>query len=512
MTKEELARMESIERRIREIAVEEGLTTTDIIFEVVPARRMIEAMAYHFPTNYSHWTFGRDYDRIRTIYEKTGAGIPYEVVWNFEKPRAFLVASNPFALNVLTIAHVYGHVDHFLRSVYFTHGRSYADVADEARYAAKKFREYENMYGKEEVEHLIDAAMAIQWQQHPDPFYVEQDEKVTREYLMKKEKEKIEALKKILGATLSPELRKKSKRALSSAESQLKALRHKTPPEPVFDILKYIIDRAERLAPWERDVLNLFRNQMRVLAPNMRVKLLAEGWATYWHMQIMRRLFDEELLTADEHGVYLKFHSQVTQASRLQLNVYCVGPALLEHVRRYWDKGRFGPEYDQCTDPKKRERWDTGAMKGKEKIFEVSARYSDRMAVEELFSDDFIHDQELYIYKAEEQPNGDVVYTIVTRDPNKIRQAFKGSYTLYNIPSIAVTDGEYNDRGELYMHHYYNGQELHPTYREGALAQIGYLWRKPVHIQSVEDGKDKLFSYDGKRMSDKHLLIFPEQV
>src|SRR3989344_8638725 len=171
LTQGELLRMNAIERRIKEIAEEFGLSTTDIDFEVVSARRMIEAMAYHFPTNISHWSYGRDYDRIRTIYEHTGGGIPYEVVWNFERPRAYLVANNPFALNVLTIAHVFGHVDFFLRNKYLQHGRSFADIAEEARHAAVKFRAYEDSYGKDAVEKIIDAGMSLQWHQNLDPFY-----------------------------------------------------------------------------------------------------------------------------------------------------------------------------------------------------------------------------------------------------------------------------------------------------------------------------------------------------
>lgn len=509
MTKNEIARMNALERRIREIAEEEGLTTTDIIFEVVSARRMIEAMAYHFPTNYAHWTFGRDYDRIRTIYEETGAGIPYEVVWNFHVPKAFLVADNPFALNVLTIAHVYGHVDHFLRSIYFKHGRSFADVADEARFAADKFREYENIYGKEEVERLIDAAMAIQWHQHPDPFHEEQDEENLRAFLIGQEQERIKAYR-----NLPLHTRKRYQKKLEAAESRLKELRHRTPPQPTYDILKYIIDRAPRLDDWERHVLTLFRNQARVLAPNMRVKLLAEGWATKCHKMIMRRLFDEGLLTAEEHGVYVAFHRRVTQASKANLNVYCVGPALYEYIEVLYNKGRFGKEYETCTDPLKKERWDTGAMKGKEKIFEVSAQYSDRKAVEDFFTDEFIRDIELYLYTAEQDETGEITYKIATKDPAVIRHVFKSAFTLYDIPTISVQNGNYNDHGELYLRHHYDKhakRELLPHYRDGAIAQIGYLWRRPVHIETVIDEKPKLFSYDGKRMSDKQLLIFPGQ-
>ena len=77
MTKKELERLAEVEKVIRGMAEEEGLKTTDIIFEVVPAQRVIEGMAYNFPRNFSHWSFGRDYERIKTIYSHTFSGIPY---------------------------------------------------------------------------------------------------------------------------------------------------------------------------------------------------------------------------------------------------------------------------------------------------------------------------------------------------------------------------------------------------------------------------------------------------
>lgn len=118
MNHAEIERLIQLEKRICEIAKEFGLLTKEISFEVIPASRMLEGMAYMFPVNFAHWSFGRDYEKYKTIYEHSGAGIPYELVWNFKEPRAFLVETNPFVLNVLVVAHVYGHVDFFLGSRY----------------------------------------------------------------------------------------------------------------------------------------------------------------------------------------------------------------------------------------------------------------------------------------------------------------------------------------------------------------------------------------------------------
>ena len=192
MNQGELDRLRKIEERIREIAEGMGLLTTEIMFEIVPAQRVLEGMSYNFPTNFSHWSFGRDYERNRTIYEHTGHGIPYEQVWNFETPKAFLVETNPLALNALILAHVYGHVDFFLANRYCRHGRSFADIAEEARNATTRFQEYTDRYGVEEVEAVIDAGMAIQWHQDLDPFAEEVPEEELRGRLIAIERAKLE--------------------------------------------------------------------------------------------------------------------------------------------------------------------------------------------------------------------------------------------------------------------------------------------------------------------------------
>ena len=201
---EKVDRLRELEVRIQEIAEEMGLLTTDIDFEIVPAQRVLEGMSYNFPTNFSHWSFGRDYDRNRTIYEHTGQGIPYEQVWNFETPKAFLVETNPLALNALVLAHVYGHVDFFLANKYSQYGRSFSDVAEEARSAATRFQEYTDRYGLDEVEHVIDAAMAIQWHQDLDPFAEEVPEEGIRERLLAVERAKLERPDTVEGEFKNP--------------------------------------------------------------------------------------------------------------------------------------------------------------------------------------------------------------------------------------------------------------------------------------------------------------------
>ena len=499
MTKQELQRLTEIEKRVREIAIEWGLLTTEIMFDVVPAQRVLEGMAYDFPTNFSHWSFGRDYERHRTIYEHTGHGIPYEQVWNFDVPRAFLVETNPLALNAMVVAHVYGHVDFFLGSRYLQHGRSMSYVAEEARNAATRFAKYEEKYGKNTVEKIIDAGMSIRQHQHPDPFFEEQDEEVVREQLLALEQAKLERFRDLKSEFKKPETREE----IEKTEKQLELFASKTPPEPTYDILNYIIKKSPKpLKPWMVDVLTVIRNQARALSPNMRTKMLNEGWATYWHVRIMRQLFEEGLLTEKEHGVFTDFHSAVTREDKIRFNWYRIGLTLLEDVEERWNKGRFGRDYAEERNHAKQLSWDTGAGLGRQKIFEIRSFYTDRMAVEEFFTDDFIREQQLYIWVGI-QENEEVVYVIGEDDPEEIRKELKTLMSTYGIPVIRVEDGNFNQNGYLYLKHVFNGYELDTKYRDATLLNNYHLWGRRIYLETVIDEKDVLISCEREKGQPK---------
>ena len=485
MNEKELQRLRELDVRIREIAEENGLITKDILFELVSPQRMIEAMAYGFPVNFSHWSHGRDYERQRTIYDYSGVGIPYEVVWNFGEPRAFLVETNPFTLNVLILCHVYGHVDCFLSNNLLLKSSDMGDMAREAREAEKRLRHYESKHGKDAVERIIDAGKSIQWLQDPDPYAEEVDEEELREHFLKIEREKLRRANDLKG-----EFGKRAtEEEITEIETQLKRLKYKTPLTPEYDILKYIIEHSPLpLRDWEKDVLSIVRKQARYLAHQRRTKLLNEGWATYWHTRIMRQLFDEGLLTDKEHGIYNNFNKDVLTKNKMNFNWYRVGLHLYEYIEERWDKGQFGKEYKESENPRKRADWDTGAMEGRKKIFEIRKYFTDRMAIEEFFTDEFIRQEELYIWE-EMLPDpytSEVRYVIVEDNPQVIRSLFKKMHTLYSIPLISALSGNFQKRRELYLKHQYNGYELKESFEDRVLEHIYSLWGHTVHLETTE--------------------------
>ena len=64
-------------------------------------------------------------------------------------------------------------------------------------------------------------------------------------------------------------------------------------------------------------------------------------------------------------------------------------------------------------------------------------------------------------------------------------------------------DGNYKNRGELYLKHKYQGVELKLDYARDTLANLQRLWGRPVYIESVVDDKPTVMSFDGSQHETK---------
>ncbi|HEX3032752.1 MAG TPA: stage V sporulation protein R, partial [Bacillota bacterium] len=59
--------------------------------------------------------------------------------------------------------------------------------------------------------------------------------------------------------------------------------------------------------------------------------------------------------------------------------------------------------------------------------------------------------------------------------------------------------------GELYLKHEYEGIELDSRYTEKTLPNLFLLWGRPVHLETVLEGKPVQFTFNGERNIKKFL-------
>jgi stage V sporulation protein R len=479
----ELKRLSQFDEKIQDLAREFGLDFFPQEFDVIPVQKMLEILAYRFPVNFSYWAFGRDYEREKTKYEY-GFGIPYEVVLNSNPSRAYLMNTNPFPVHVMVMAHVYAHNDFMKNNVFFKPTRR--DILPSASETAIRFQKYEKRFGLEAVERVIDSGISIELNIDPDFFIREESEEEQRERLS-------EPLAKPETPGPYDDLipRKKPDRPARDHYNS------KTPLEPERDVLLYIVNHSPKpLREWEKDILSVIRDQSRYFMPQRRTKIMNEGWATFWHMRLMDRLFREGLLNEEEHGYYNLYNARVLATNPRMPNPYLVGLKMLEDIEDRWNRGRFGKEWEACEDLKKKEVWDLGLGQGREKVFEVRRRFSDRFFIEEFLTEKLVEELKLYLYEGRPE-HGEIRYVISDNDWRRIKNLLVAHLSTFGTPLIMVEDGDYKGKRELYLKHAFDGIELDQEYREKTLEHIFYLWDRPIHLESVVEEDGVVFSFDG---------------
>jgi stage V sporulation protein R len=167
---------------------------------------------------------------------------------------------------------------------------------------------------------------------------------------------------------------------------------------------------------------------------------------------------------------------------------------LFRDIEDRWNRGAFGKEYDDCDDYAKRRDWNTDAGLGREKIFQVRKIHNDLTFIDEFLTLDFVRQHKLFKFGF--NPSTEY-YEIETREFPRVKLQLLASLTNLGRPQIAVRDGNYRNRGELYLEHTYTGVELQMDYARDTLRYLHRLWNRPVHLETMLEDSDTVLSFDG---------------
>ncbi|HLJ09853.1 MAG TPA: SpoVR family protein [Planctomycetaceae bacterium] len=475
-----------------------GLDFFETIFEVLDYDEINMVAAYGgFPVRYAHWRYGAQYEELTKSYSY-GLSKIYEMVINTDPCYAYLLACNPMLDQKLVIAHVYGHCDFFKNNAWFAHTNR--RMLDQMANHAARVSRYIDRFGYDAVEEFIDACLSIEdlidvYSPHirrKDPIERPVASALASEADRKHDPQvsptKFRSKDYMDSYINPPDVLRAEVEALEK-EEQEKEKRRSFPDEPQRDVLLFLLDHAP-LKEWQHDVLSIVRDEAYYFAPQGQTKIMNEGWASFWHSKIMTRhgLTDAEVVDYADH------HSGTMATSRNRLNPYKLGIELLKDIEERWNRGQFGPEYDQCTDALARSKWDKQLGLGRQKIFEVRRVHNDVTFIDTFLTPEFCVKQNFFEYKFNESTN---YYEIASREFQAIKTQLLNALTNHGRPFIFVLDGNYRNRGELYLLHQYEGIELKQDYAQDTLANIQKLWRRPVHIETVIDEKPAIMSFDG---------------
>lgn len=433
--------------RIEKLAHEKGLCFYDQEFDLVSYENMTSYEAYTgMPSNYPHWSFGKAYEKIRTLNKYNLSGLPYEMVINANPCIAYLMKDNTLLLQILTMAHVYGHNDFFRNNRLFKAGTRAEHTVERFKNQAERIRSYisDPSIGYAKVEKMIDAAHALRFQcaRTIGERVLEPDEikKRMQEGYKKKESEY---------PLLEP----------SHQKSQYEPDMNRIPLQPEEDLLKFVSEYG-RHEEWQQDVIDIIREETLYFIPQIETKIMNEGWASYWHYTLLNSLELPQQL----HFEFLRRHNQVVKNHEGSINPYFLGFKIFEDIYAKYPDNPM-------------------------KIFEVRQIERDASFIRRYLTKELCN--EMHLYEYEKDGNEYIVSEVADEEGwMKIRDTIAASAGMESIPLIRVTDFMQKE-STLLLEHVYDGRELELSYANETLRHMIDLWDGKIILNTVVDGRKR---------------------
>ena len=471
----EIKDLEEWDARIREKVAAFGLDCYPQEFEICNHEQMLGYMAYSgMPSHYPHWSYGKAYEKLKTLYDYGVSGLPYEMVINSSPALAYLMRDNSLLLQILTIAHVYGHNDFFKNNFTFKTTRAEFTISTFKAHG-KRVRSYaENPgIGVEKVEHILDAAHAVSLECRRNLAVRKRTPEEERQYLLDAARPPEDPFQNI-------------HRRQTHSEPDLR----KVPLTPDEDLLLFIRDHNPYLAEWEKDLLTIVHEEAQYFIPQIETKIMNEGWATYWH----KRILDSLELPQDLQIEFIVRHNQVVRPFPRSLNPYHLGLRVWEDICRRYDN------------PNGDEAGERGAPHptGTQKLFEVREADRDVSFLRRHLTENLIRELNLFEY---ETKGDDLVISKVSDKEGwrEVKETLLQNIGMGMTPVIKVEDADYGHNRTLYLTHAHDGRDLQLEYAERTLAYVYRLWQRDVALETVVGGKRSLLLYNDRGFSTKTL-------
>src|SRR5215813_3540308 len=415
--------------RITDLVQKFGLDPYPQEFEICDHEQMLSYMVYSgMPSHYSHWSYGKAFEKLKTLYDYGLSGLPYEMVINSNPSIAYLMRDNTLALQVLTMAHVYGHNDFFKNNFTFSTIRSEFTI-ETFKAHANRVRHYveDPSIGLEKVERILDAAHALSLQCRRNLSIRKQTEEEQKEAKLRDSKPPDDPFQSVHRRKewVSPDLAK-------------------IPVEPEEDILLFIRDHNPQLAEWEKYLLTIVHEQALYFIPQIETKIMNEGWASFWH----KRILDALLLPQELHLEFLVRHNQVVRPIPGQLNPYHLGLRLWEDIERRGDEPT----------PEERENLPPGKT-GRDLLFDTREVDRDASFLRRWLHESLMRELDLFRYEAK---GDDLVVSDVSDEEGwrAVKETLLKSVGMASIPVIRVTDADFNHNRTLLLEHVHDGRDL----------------------------------------------------
>ncbi len=505
--------MELVSQHVKQImeeckvrARDAGLSFDDESLEyIVTNRDMIElSPKIMIPTLYDYWVHDVKVLSGKGMYEAYPSN-PYETVINTRPAISYYNDNNPDWLNVMIFYHVLGHIDFFQNNLFYKNtwdtdltGQALADKRLIAQLRSEKGRRWvdyviefargiDNLVGyQRELNQAINAENKSSENKRKltrSDFYFDiflQKMKKVSHHIYLKEISRYNACKAtkddFFDAVINqyPEFEEFFKKTLVAKDDNK------------LDVMEYIIQHSPFLKEddnkWMKSVIQIVRSTSLYFQPQIRTKIMNEGWASYWHEYLFMR--DERI--SGHEADFAKVNAGVTSMPKVGLNPYALGMRLFQHIEEMEDRGCYSFDYYSLKDEVKKKKYDSRKKTGSEFIFKVRKTLNDFTFINKFIDQEFLTRHKLFVTgKRFNKQRMSWEYYIKSKKSEDYRDMVID--TLYHPPQIHVDIDKTKD-GVLYLDHKFEGKPLKPDYIENTMAGIEFLWGGPIHLETDVPG------------------------
>ena len=335
----------------KERARASGLRFEDETLEYVVTNRDLLELSpkVMIPTLYDYWVHDLEVLKGKGRYELYPSN-PYETVINTRPAISFYNDNNPDWLNVMIFYHVLAHVDFFQNNLYFRHTWEY-DFTGEALSDKRVISKLRAERGRW-VDYAIEFARAIdnlvgyfgeldrhfqvsstqfdsRLDYYLDVFLQSVKHVKTSEYI--KEIERYNQCRHENGDLCETAFFAEVDRRYPEFRALYAKYLEKKVSRPI-DLMQYLMEHSPFLNKeenlWMKTILQVVRKTSLFFQPQIRTKIMNEGWASYWHETLF--LQDDRI---NGHEVdFARVNAGVTAMPRVGLNPYALGMRMFYHI------------------------------------------------------------------------------------------------------------------------------------------------------------------------------------
>ena len=452
------------------------------------------------PTLYDYWVHDVEVLKEKGKYELYPSN-PYETVINTRPAISFYNDNNPDWLNVMIFYHVLAHIDFFQNNLYFRHTWDY-DLAGEALADKRLIARLRTEHGRwvdyviefsRGIDNLVGYFHELSRLQSPPAeglsrrlnFYFDifiqsiKHVKIT-EYIKEVERYNncIQSYGSLGEETFFAEVVRKYPEFEAVFAKNLSSRQTGR-----LDLLQYLMEYSPFINhdenKWMKSVIEVVRKTSVYFQPQIRTKIMNEGWASYWHETLF--LQDERI---KGHEVdFARVHAGVTSLPRVGLNPYALGMRLFQNIEEMADKGRLSYQYQRILNADARERYDAKTGTGRDFIFAVRENCADFLFLSTFLDQEFVNRHRLFV-AGKRLNKGKMVweYYVKSRNAEKYRHMMLDM--LYHPPCITIDEEKSDD--VLYLLHRFEGKPLVQEFIANAMLGIEFLWGNPVKLETSE--------------------------